>query len=69
VVVDIRRPGNVGGSLRAARASIDYDPANGRHVRCANITMPHQDAEDFIIYLEEFGGNAPQLSIRRFTVG
>jgi hypothetical protein len=63
VLVDIRRPGGVGGSLRAAQASIDYDWVNRRFLRCAHICLPHFANEEFTVRMEESGGQLPLVHV------
>ncbi len=61
LVVDIRRTAG-GGSLRAARASVNHD------LPCNHITMPHGNGEEFIIFLENVTGAPPEISCRRVVV-
>ena len=62
VVVDMRRGDGTGGSLRAARATVDY----GSHINAAHITMPVEASEGYIIYAETPAGSIPpQISVRK----
>lgn len=55
VIVDIRRAGGGGGSLRAARASVSQ--ATG--VTHSHISMPIRESEQFFIYIIP-SGSAPE---------
>jgi hypothetical protein len=61
-VVDIRRGDGTGGSLRAARVTVDFSSG----INFAHITMPVAADEAFLIFGEpKPGASSPVISIRK----
>ncbi len=54
-LIDVRRHDYSGGSLRALRASVNFDT----HITDANIRMPMMNDEQMIIGLETYNHAAP----------
>jgi hypothetical protein len=65
VVVDIRRGNGTGGSLRAARVTVDFNTG----INFAHVMMPVAADEAFIIYGEpKLGMASPTISVMKFFV-
>ncbi|MCX6367605.1 MAG: hypothetical protein NTX57_12975 [Armatimonadetes bacterium] len=65
VVVDIRRGDGTGGSLRAARVTVDFSSG----INFAHIMMPVAADEAFIIFGEpKQGAASPVISMRKFFI-
>lgn len=63
VVVDIRRAGGSGGSLRAGRTSVSFD-SNVQH---SHLTMPFHGEEEYIINMEGISAVPPVYSFQKIA--
>ena len=67
VLVDVRRADGGGGSLRAARASVDFSPDHGRNVQHAHLCVPVADREVFRVTIESFDVGLPRCTVSTYV--